>query len=246
MSAIPSDLAELRRRIDEIDDRLHDLLIERAEIVDAGRGEQEGRRCRRSISRRARRRSCAGSPRAIAARCRSRTRGAHLARAAGGDGAARNAVRGRRLRAGRDAPGFWDLARDHYGSHDADDRLSLDRPGDPRRRRGPRRGRRAADAAGGRRRPVVARICCRRDGDAPRVIARLPFGAARQCPLRRRRRAGDRPRRAAGDRHRPHLVRHRDRGRHQPRAVSRPLSSARPCLHASSPPAEHARRRDSA
>ena len=33
MFPTPSDLAELRRRLDEIDDRLHDLLIERAEIV---------------------------------------------------------------------------------------------------------------------------------------------------------------------------------------------------------------------
>ncbi len=33
MSSTPSDLADLRRRIDAIDDRLHDLLVERAEIV---------------------------------------------------------------------------------------------------------------------------------------------------------------------------------------------------------------------
>src|ERR1700739_2343911 len=33
MLPTPSDLVELRRRLDEIDDRLHDLLIERAEIV---------------------------------------------------------------------------------------------------------------------------------------------------------------------------------------------------------------------
>ena len=33
MSSTPSDLADLRRHIDEIDDRLHDLLVERAEIV---------------------------------------------------------------------------------------------------------------------------------------------------------------------------------------------------------------------
>jgi chorismate mutase len=33
MPATPSDLAELRRRLDEIDDKLHDLLIERGEIV---------------------------------------------------------------------------------------------------------------------------------------------------------------------------------------------------------------------
>ena len=33
MSASPSDLADLRRQLDEIDDRLHDLLIDRAEIV---------------------------------------------------------------------------------------------------------------------------------------------------------------------------------------------------------------------
>ena len=33
MPATPSDLAELRRRLDEIDDKLHDLLIERGEII---------------------------------------------------------------------------------------------------------------------------------------------------------------------------------------------------------------------
>ncbi len=33
MSSTPSDLEGLRRRLDEIDDRLHDLLIDRAEIV---------------------------------------------------------------------------------------------------------------------------------------------------------------------------------------------------------------------
>src|ERR1700719_4127490 len=33
MSAIPSDLEELRRRLDEIDDRLQDLLIERADVI---------------------------------------------------------------------------------------------------------------------------------------------------------------------------------------------------------------------
>ena len=33
MSSTSSDLADLRRRIDAIDDRLHDLLVERAEIV---------------------------------------------------------------------------------------------------------------------------------------------------------------------------------------------------------------------
>src|SRR5438309_10710065 len=33
MRATPSDLAELRHRLDEIDDKVHDLLIERAEII---------------------------------------------------------------------------------------------------------------------------------------------------------------------------------------------------------------------
>src|SRR5438876_9858509 len=33
MSEIPSDLEQLRRRIDEIDDRLQDLLVERINIV---------------------------------------------------------------------------------------------------------------------------------------------------------------------------------------------------------------------
>ena len=33
MPATPSDLTELRHRLDEIDDKVHDLLIERAEII---------------------------------------------------------------------------------------------------------------------------------------------------------------------------------------------------------------------
>ena len=111
---------------------------------------------------------------------------AALARDDGGDGAAATPF-SVAVFAPAEGSGCWDLARDHFGSLTPMTALSFDRPGDRRRRRGPRRGRHPAVAADERRRSVVARICCRRDEDAPRVIARLPFGAARQRPRRGRR-----------------------------------------------------------
>ena len=73
-------------------------------------------------------------------------------------------------------PGFWDLARDHYGSHTPMPAYRLGEPGDPRRRRGA--GRRSASCRCRRRtRPIRGGgICCRPTTTAPHVIARLPFG----------------------------------------------------------------------
>ena len=135
-------------------------------------------------------------------------------------------VRGRRLRAA-EAPGCWDLARDHYGSHDADAALSIDRPGDPRRDRGPRRGRRPADAAGGRA-PIR--------GGAHLLSPRRRRAAGHRAPAVRRRaatpaatrrRAGDRPRRQQPTGDDRTLLVTESRGRHQPRRVSSTLCRQR-------------------
>ncbi len=115
MSAIPSDLTDLRGHIDEIDDRIHDLLIARAEIVAQVAATkkggdvafyQPGREAQ--ILRRLVARHHGVLPVApviriwrelLAATVRLETpfAVAVFARA--------------------EAQGFWDLARDHYGSH---------------------------------------------------------------------------------------------------------------------------------
>ncbi len=115
MSAIPSDLANLRRHIDEIDDRMHDLLIERAQVVaevaaSKKDGEvafyQPGREAQ--ILRRLASRHHGGLPVAsvvriwremLAATVRLETPFAVA------------------VFAPAEGQGFWDLARDHYGSH---------------------------------------------------------------------------------------------------------------------------------
>src|SRR5579871_4730042 len=103
MSATPSDLADLRRQLDEIDDRMHDLLIERAEIVaqvaarkagGAGAFYQPAREAQ--ILRRLVARHHGGLP-AAAVRLETPFAVAVFAPA--------------------EAQGYWDLARDHYGSH---------------------------------------------------------------------------------------------------------------------------------
>jgi chorismate mutase / prephenate dehydratase len=114
-SIIPSDLADLRRQIDEIDDQLHDLLIERAGIVGrvaAGKKDdgvafyQPGREA--AILRRLAARHRGALPFAsvvriwreiLAATVRIETPFAVA------------------VFAPAEAQGFWDLARDHFGSH---------------------------------------------------------------------------------------------------------------------------------
>ncbi len=59
MSDIPSDLEHLRRRIDEIDDRLQDLLIERIDIVSRVAAHKRNDGSVPRTSRRARRKSSA-------------------------------------------------------------------------------------------------------------------------------------------------------------------------------------------
>ena len=119
MSASPSDLADLRRQLDEIDDRLHDLLIDRAEIVGevaaSKKTNENGRDAafyqparEAQILRRLAARHRGGLPFAsivriwrelLAATVRLETPFAVA------------------VFAPAEAQGFWDLARDHYGSH---------------------------------------------------------------------------------------------------------------------------------
>jgi chorismate mutase / prephenate dehydratase len=116
MSDTPSDLDELRRRIDEIDDRLQDLLIERIDIVSrvaahkrrndgvaAHQPDREAEILRRLIARN----NGAFPPATLVRMWREL-----LAATTRLQGAFTIAVY-----APPDAPGFWDIARDHYGSH---------------------------------------------------------------------------------------------------------------------------------
>jgi chorismate mutase / prephenate dehydratase len=115
MPSIPSDLEELRRRIDEIDDRLHDLLSERAEIIamvaaskkvgnlPAFQPGREAEIIRRLVDRHRGAFPIATLVRIwremLAATVRLQTPFAVAVFAPIG------------------SLGFWDLARDHYGSH---------------------------------------------------------------------------------------------------------------------------------
>jgi chorismate mutase len=116
MSEIPSDLEQLRRRIDEIDDRLQDLLVERIDIVSrvaaykrggdriaAHQPAREAEIIRRLISR-----NHGSFPPATLVRMWREL----LAATTRLQGAFTIAVY-----APPDSQGFWDIARDHYGSH---------------------------------------------------------------------------------------------------------------------------------
>src|ERR1700680_1646300 len=116
MSDIPSDLDQLRRRIDEIDDRLQDLLVDRMNIVsrvaahkrgnDGLAAHQPGREA--EIIRRLIARNHGPFPPATLVRMWREL----LAATTRLQGAFTIAVY-----APPDAQGFWDVARDHYGSH---------------------------------------------------------------------------------------------------------------------------------
>jgi chorismate mutase len=115
MSDIPSDLEQLRRSIDEIDDRLHDLLIERIAVVsridafkhgsDRVAAHQPAREA--EIIRRLIQRNRGAFPSATLVRMWREL----LAATVRQQGAFAVAVY-----APPAAPGYWDLARDHYGS----------------------------------------------------------------------------------------------------------------------------------
>jgi chorismate mutase / prephenate dehydratase len=115
MLSAQSDLDELRRRLDAIDDRLQDLLIERLEIVSRVAAEKrtdsvpahvparEAQMVRRLVERQG------GSfPAGTLVRIWRELLGA-TTRAQGPFAVG--------VYAPQDAPGVWDLARDHYSSH---------------------------------------------------------------------------------------------------------------------------------
>jgi chorismate mutase / prephenate dehydratase len=116
MSEIPSDLEQLRRRIDEIDDRLQDLLVDRMNIVsrvaahkrsnDGLAAHQPAREA--EIIRRLIARNHGRFPPVTLVRMWREL----LAATTRQQGAFTIAVY-----SPPDAQGFWDVARDHYGSH---------------------------------------------------------------------------------------------------------------------------------
>lgn len=116
MSEAPSDLEHLRRRIDEIDDRLQDLLIERVDIVShvgahkrqAGSVAAHQPAREAEIIRRLVERGGGAFPPATLVRMWRELLAATV-RLQGAFAVAVYVPPG--------MPGFWDLARDHYGSH---------------------------------------------------------------------------------------------------------------------------------
>jgi chorismate mutase/prephenate dehydratase len=116
MSEIPSDLEGLRRRIDEIDDRLQDLLIERLEIVASVAAHKRGKGAipahqparEAEIIRRLVRRDKGAFPTATLVRMWRELLAATVQLQSSFAVA---------VYAPPQVPGYWDLARDHYGSH---------------------------------------------------------------------------------------------------------------------------------
>src|SRR5215212_9216331 len=116
MSNASPDLEVLRRRIDEIDDRLQDLLIERMEIVSrvADSKQRGGGLAPHQPAREAEilRRLIARNSGALPAASLVRIWRELLAATTRMQGAFTIAVY-----VPQAGPGFWDIARDHYGSH---------------------------------------------------------------------------------------------------------------------------------
>jgi chorismate mutase/prephenate dehydratase len=174
MPAIPSDLADLRRHIDEIDDRMHDLLIERAELVaQVTASKTAGDVAFYQPAREAQ----------ILRRLAARHRGAlpvatvmRIWREMLSATVRLETPFAVAVFAPADAQGFWDLARDHYGSC---------APISAYRSIGQviRAVTEGAAAVGILPMPEEGetdpwwRHLASQDADAPRVIARLPFGA---------------------------------------------------------------------
>ena len=174
MRPTPSDLVELRRRLDEIDDKLHDLLIERAEIVSVvAASKKEGNLPAFQPSREAQ----------IIRRLVDRHHGefpvATLVRMWREMLAATVRLQSPfavAVFAPIESQGFWDLARDHYGSHT---------PMSAYRSVGQviRAVTEGQASVGVLPMPQEGeadpwwRHLLSKDDDAPRVVARLPFGA---------------------------------------------------------------------
>jgi chorismate mutase len=174
MPVTPSDLKGLRRRLDEIDDRLQDLLIDRAQIVSlVAASKKDGNQPAFQPAREAE----------IIRRLVGRHRGAlpvatliRMWREMLAATVRLQSPFSVAVFAPYDRPGFWDLARDHYGSntpisaHDTVGQViravaggtasvgvfPLPRAGEPD--------------------PWWPHLLST-DNDAPRVVARLPFGA---------------------------------------------------------------------
>ena len=115
MATSTVSLDELRRRIDEIDDQMHDLIMQRAEVVEAIAGTKKrgkvpvvrpGREA--LILRRLVGRHRGRFPRAVMVRLWRELISGTVA--IQGDFTVAVCVP-------EDRPGYWDLARDHYGSH---------------------------------------------------------------------------------------------------------------------------------
>jgi chorismate mutase len=172
MSSIESGLEELRRRLDDIDDRLQDLLIERMEIVSRVAATKGGAVASHLPAREAEilRRLAARRPGMFPTATLVRMWREMLAatvRAQGPFAVAAYAPTG--------AQGYWDLARDHYGSHTPmmayQSTFQVIRAVTERRA-----------AVGVLPMPEEGdldpwwRHLLSPDAEAPRVIARLPFG----------------------------------------------------------------------
>jgi len=169
-----SDLAELRRRLDEIDDKLHDLLIERAEIVSAvAANKKEGNLAAFQPGREAQ------IIRRLVDRHHGEFPAATLVRMWREMLAATVRLQSPfavAVFAPVESQGFWDLARDHYGSHTpmsayrsvgqviraiTEGQVSVGVLPMPQE---------------GETDPWWRHLLSQ-DEDAPRVVARLPFGA---------------------------------------------------------------------
>jgi chorismate mutase len=186
MSSAPSDLEGLRRRLDEIDDGLQRLLIERADVVSLVAAHKRGLGTLAPFQP-ARE---AEILRRLAARHRGLFPLATLVRMWREMLAATLRIQTRfavAVFAPPEQQGFWDLARDHYGSHT---------PMTPYQ---------------------SASQVIRAVSDGAAAVGVLPMpqeGDTDPCALGRRRRAGDRALCAAADGRGPHALSHRNGGAH--------------------------------
>jgi chorismate mutase / prephenate dehydratase len=173
MATTSSTLDDLRRRIDEIDDRLHDLVMERAAIVEAIAATK--RRSRVAAVRPGRE---ALILRRLVARHRGRFPATVLVRLW------REIISGAVLMQGdfavavlalEEMPDYWDVARDHFGSHTP--MIAFHSVGEVLRSLAEGRVQAAVLPlpAEGEREPWWP-LLASGGGAAPRIIARLPFG----------------------------------------------------------------------
>lgn len=112
---MPADLEDLRRRLDEIDDRLQDLLVDRFEIVLQVAAEKRGDQIAPHQPARE-----AEIIRRLVARNRGALPDETLVRIWRELLCGTTRLQGNfriAVYAPTEAPGFWDLARDHYGSY---------------------------------------------------------------------------------------------------------------------------------